>query len=200
MVRSNMFNVFMNDTVALVKRDGRRFDNLPASVQAGLIMTQNPNIPIEDGDTFERRLPTGVVESYTVLDAGYKAPFHGIPAHYQSKVQKGTAMPRPRATPHHVVYNLIGPNARVNIQSTDASTNVVNADASAVFDDLRRTVQQAIEDSSVSTELLQRIDGMQAAIGSPGFARRYKDFIAVAADHLTLLAPFLPALTQMLIG
>ena len=65
---------------------------------------------------------------------------------------------------------------------------------------MRKTVQQAVEDSEVSTELLRRIDDMQAAIGSPGFAGRYKEFVAVAADHLTLLAPFLPALTQMLIG
>ena len=31
------------------------------------------------------------------------------------------------------------------------------------------------------------------------FGEHYKEFIAVAADHMTLITPFLPALTQLLL-
>jgi hypothetical protein len=31
-----------------------------------------------------------------------------------------------------------------------------------------------------------------------GFAKAYQNFIAAAADHITVLTPFLPALTNML--
>ena len=53
----NVFQSLKNDRVTLVKKDGQRFENLSASVQTGLILTDNPEIPIEDGDQFERQLP-----------------------------------------------------------------------------------------------------------------------------------------------
>ena len=81
----------LKDRVTLVKKDGRRFENLPASVQSGLIFTDNPKIPIEDGDQFERQLPSGIVDVFTVVDSGFYKRFHSIPAHYQSKVRKNTA-------------------------------------------------------------------------------------------------------------
>jgi len=49
---------FLNDRVTLIKKDGRRFDNLPAAVQSGGILTNDPKIPIEDGDWFERQTPS----------------------------------------------------------------------------------------------------------------------------------------------
>src|SRR2546422_9462054 len=51
---------FLNDRVTLIKKDGRRFDNLPASVQSDNILTNDPKIPIEDGDSFERQTPSGI--------------------------------------------------------------------------------------------------------------------------------------------
>ena len=113
----NVFQSLKNDRVTLVKKDGQRFENLSASVQTGLILTDNPEIPIEDGDQFERQLPSGIVDVYTVVDSGFQQSFHSIPAHYQSKVRKNTARPR-RSTDQRreVVYNLIGSNARVDTQ------------------------------------------------------------------------------------
>ena len=40
------------------------------------------------------------------------------------------------------------------------------------------------------------VDAMQVSAGTRNFSERYKDFIALAADHVTVFAPFLPALTQ----
>lgn len=82
------FSDMLNDRVSLIKGDGRRFDDLPASVQPGKIFTNDPGIPIEDGDWFERRTPSGVVERFRIVDAGFMQEFHGIAAHYQSNVSK----------------------------------------------------------------------------------------------------------------
>ena len=65
------FDSFMNDRVTLVKASGQRFENLSASVQSKMIFTQDATLPIEDGDTFERKLPSGIVEVFVVLDAGF---------------------------------------------------------------------------------------------------------------------------------
>ena len=198
----NIFKSFKKDLVTLVKKDGQRFENLPASVQSGLILTDNPKIPIEDGDQFERQLPSGIVDVFTVVDSGFQQGLHGIPSHYQSKVRKNTAesppSPRPAAGPQ-VVYNLIGPNARVNIQSSDSSTNVVSVESAVLFDNLREAIRKSSLDSTVARQLIQNVNAMQSAVGTKTFGERYKEFIAVAADNMTLVAPFLPALTQLLL-
>ena len=54
---------------------------------------------------------------------------------------------RPAAGPQ-VVYNLIGPNARVNIQSSDSSTNVVSVESAVLFDNLREAIQKSSLDST----------------------------------------------------
>ena len=192
----------LKDRVTLVKKDGRRFEKLPASVQSGLIFTANPKIPIEDGDQFERQLPSGIVDVFTVVDSGFQQGLHSIPSLYQSKVRKNTAesspSPRPAAEPQ-AVYNLIGPNARVNIQSSDSSTNVVSVESAVLFDDLRETIRESSLDSTVEQQLIQNVEAMQSAVGTKKFAEHYGEFIAAAADHMTLVAPFLPALAQMLL-
>lgn len=193
-----MLKEFMNDRVTLVKKTGQRIEDLLASVQSKLILTDNVKVPVEDGDTFERTLPSGVTESYEVLDAGFQQAFHGIPAHYQSKVQKRTAKVRGSST-QHTVYNLIGPNARVNIQSTDSSTNVVNVESTVLFDNLRGAIRTSISDSELRKALMVCVEAMEAAVGTRTFADPYKNFIALAADHISVFGPFLPALTQFLV-
>ena len=198
----NLFKSLNRDRVTLVKKDGQRFQDLPASVQSGMILTHNPQIPIEDGDQFERELPSGIVEVFTVVDSGFQQGRYGIPAHYQSKVRKNTAespaSPRPAEGPQ-VVYNLIGSNARVNIQSSDSSTNVVNVESAVLFDNLRGAIEESSADSAVARQLIQNVSAMQSAVGTETFGERYKEFIAAAADHMSLVAPFLPALTQLLL-
>jgi hypothetical protein len=196
--RMTIFQGLMTDRVTLVKKDGQRFDNLRASVQSGKIFTDDPKIQIEEGDQFERRIESGVVEAFTVTDAGFQQGLPGIPSHYQSKVRKNSAIPRPAAAPQ-VVYNLIGQNTRVNIQSSDSSTNVVSVESSVLFENLRQAVQQSSLDSVVAQRLVENVNAMQSSAGTKTFGERYKEFIAVAADHMTLIAPFLPALTQLLL-
>jgi hypothetical protein len=46
--------------------------------------------------------------------------------------------------------------------------------------------------------ILDRLQALEDAQSHPWFAQRYTDFIASAANHMTILAPFIPALTEML--
>jgi hypothetical protein len=39
---------------------------------------------------------------------------------------------------------------------------------------------------------------MKEAAGKPSFKDRYKEFMAQAANHMTILTPFLPMLTNLL--
>jgi hypothetical protein len=190
-------NNLMNNTVRLVKCDGRSFEEIRASVQPGKIFTADAQIPIEEGDIFERDLPSGITEKYRVTDAGFYDAIGGIPAHYQSRVEKFTPLGTTKP-PQQVIYNLMGENARINIQSHDASTNVVSVQPDQFFQQLRYTISQALEDDSAKDEVLGTVDEMEKSQGTTGFLQKYQKFLSFAADHMTVVAPFMPALEQML--
>jgi hypothetical protein len=41
---------------------------------------------------------------------------------------------------------------------------------------------------------------MEKAHKTPDFVTRYSNFIALAAKHMTIISPFIPALTALLTG
>jgi hypothetical protein len=92
-----------------------------------------------------------------------------------------------------------GPNPRLNVNSTDNSTNIVSTTNDEVFVELSDKAN-SILDEKERERVLARIAEMQYAHKSGGFLAAYQHFISVAADHMTVFAPLLPALAQMLSG
>src|SRR5207245_2165764 len=88
------------------------------------------------------------------------------------------------------------PQAHVTVHGTDAS--VSGLDQQTVFADLRRVVERSVPESD-RARLLEKIADLEAAKGKPGFLERYKQFIELAAAHMTLIGPYIPALTQWLV-
>ena len=191
------FDSLMRDKVTLIKKDGNRFENIRAFVQSDKIFTDDTAIPIEDGDVFKRTLPNGIVERYTILDAGYQQGMGGIKSHYQSVVRKQTRIDL-STQPSPIVYNLTGPNARVNIQSIDSSTNLVEVDPTELFGQIRVAIDQSVQDGELLKKLQEKVTELEKTQGTPGFASRYKELMALAANHMTLLAPFIPVLLKMM--
>jgi hypothetical protein len=201
-----MFRDFATDRVTLLKKNGRAIESLPASVQRGKIFVFKGAIDIEEGDSIERVMPGGRKERYVVEDPGFHNAFHGIPAHYQCVVRKDTGSQRPPSPPQEpaavttIYYNISGPQARVNVNSEDSSVNVVNTAPAELFAQMRQAVSAAADlNSELRTLLCERIDAMGQVNETRSFAKRYADFIAVAADHMQLFEPFLPALAQLLV-
>ena len=97
-----------------------------------------------------------------------------------------------------VIYNVTGANSRVNVQSVDSSTNVVNIERNELFVSMRRAVEESGIDTTARAELLNRIEALESAKDQRTFAQKYADFIQSAANHIALFAPFLPALAQLL--
>jgi hypothetical protein len=190
----------MDDHVTLVKKDGQRFENIPSTVTPAKIIIDNAAVPIEEGDFFERALPNGLTERYLVLDRGFYKGLHSIPDHYQVSVRKETAISSQKQSSGPVIYNVTGPNARVNINSTDMSGNVVNVTSETLFVQLRQAVEGAVANPDRRSTILKTVDEMEQAAGSRTFGEKYRAFISSAADHITVLSPFIPALTQMLGG
>ncbi len=91
-----------------------------------------------------------------------------------------------------------GPNARFNLNSQDTSANIINLSPNELFQRLNDMIASEVEDSEKRSKLQSHVAEMREAQGTPNFKERYKAFIAVAADHLSLLSPFIPALTQLI--
>jgi hypothetical protein len=98
------------------------------------------------------------------------------------------------------VFNIGGDNARVYMKSQDQSVNVNNLSPAEVFKELRNIVSEEVKNLKERSILLSKINELEETKGTTSFAQKYSEFISLAADHLTLLTPILPALTQWLGG
>jgi hypothetical protein len=192
-----LFDDMMTDTISLVKRNGARRDGIKAIVESTKIMVPDVSLDVDEGDHLERVLPSGKVESFLILDTGFNPGLEDIPPFYQMKVRKESVI-RDEQSRSSVVYNVTGPNARVNVNSTDASTNIANVGTSELFEQMRSVVAQGIQGEDERQEMVTRINSMEKSHGTGDFAKRYSDFIALAANHMSIFSPFMPALGQLL--
>jgi hypothetical protein len=96
------------------------------------------------------------------------------------------------------IYNVQGDNARWNVNSTDNSVNVVTKSNHEFFTTLRERIESGVPEGDERKLILQKLVALQESYAQPTFAQRYTDFIAAAANHVALLTPFIPALTEML--
>lgn len=97
----------------------------------------------------------------------------------------------------NITNNVNGSSARVNIGSTDNSVNVIGN--VGVFDELRTALSEGVADERLRDDLMNAATDLQNAMEAPEYANRYARFIELAANHMTLIAPFIPPLSQLLL-
>ena len=101
-------------------------------------------------------------------------------------------LPMQKDIPSVSISNISGSN--ITVASNNVSQKLQNT--SSVFVQLKEVIRNAgVQEPA---RLLNAVDEMEKAQGKGGFADAYKQFMAIAADHVTLLAPYLPALAAML--
>jgi len=99
-------------------------------------------------------------------------------------------------SPSTVNYNILGANARINVNSIDNSANTVSVDHS-VFNEICEIINSQIGDSAEQEVLLKLVAEMKESAGSPSFLGKYKQFMATAANHTAVFAPVISELAQM---
>lgn len=187
----------LTEKITLLKSNGTRLDDIPASVQEECIFVGDVSVPIESGDTIKRQVPSGIEESFTVVHPGYQAGLGPIQPHYQVKYNR--AGNERKSKPNlGITYNVSGVNPRVNVNSVDQSLNIDVSDQAPVFTQLREIIQNEIHDESERLCLLKRLDELTRTCGTGEFSDAYKEFMATAANHVVVLAPVLPALSALL--
>lgn len=122
------FADLMNDVITIYDEAGNVVkEGEKASVQGGkAVHTLKADFPVKIGYFVERTTPSGVVETYKVLEPNFYGNLHGIPAHYQMKVVNVAAIPDPRMASTVNNFHASG-NARIYQQSTDNSINTYSS-------------------------------------------------------------------------
>ena len=191
----NPFEDFLTSEVKIVKRTGAVLGPFKADVQGEIIYLFEVKTPIESGDTVLRELPNGAKESYTVQNAEFQEAFHAIPACYDLHVRKDDDRRRDEILSSLTVFNVHGDFSRVNYQSHDNSINVMQQ-GETVFDSAREALRKEIVDEAVLNDLLEKLNAVETAASKSGWGEAYGRFIQSAANHMTVIAPFLPAIAE----
>jgi len=107
--------------------------------------------------------------------------------HLASKAKAFALLPSMSQT-----FNFHGHNTRVNFDSIDKSINVIRRDAP--FDEVRKAIEEGIADRVERTSILEKLADLERATDKETGAAKYAAFIAVAANHVQVILPFLPLL------
>lgn len=190
-----MLDNFPTEEIKLIKKNGEIIEPVVGLVSSKSIFIEDTSIQIQEGDVFERILPNGIVEKYLVTDSGFMRGMGGhMKDHYQTKVEKITDL-LPKTGHGQGYIQVTNENGNVNINSTDNSINIrISNDTTKIFNELRSAINE-IDDSA---ELLKATDNLEDSIGKPDFLEHYNKFIQAAANHMTIIAPFLPAITSLI--
>ncbi len=189
-----MFGAFNQSDIEIVSQHGK-LTKTKGMIHSGEVIIPNAQIEILTGDEIRRKLPNGVEEAFEVIDPVFFDNHHGIPAHYQVKVKRKGIFPH--GTGGNYSITVSGQNSRVNINSQDHSQNIV-ADK-IVFSQMREALDRSLHDAADREKLKALISKMEQTAGNRSeFMQAYQAFIATAANHMTILAPFIPALSHFL--
>lgn len=95
------------------------------------------------------------------------------------------------------VNNFTGANSRINLNSIDNSSNVINQNTNdKLFDEIRNLIKENVKENT--SEILEAITLMEQNQGKPSFKESFDNFISKAANYITLLTPLIPQLTSLI--
>ncbi len=123
----------MNDEVTIVHKDAKKHENIPAAVTPEEIYINDVTVPISVGDKIQRRLPSGQEEVFIVTKVNLWRGGPGIGDWYQIKYEREGDQrlhPQPTAVTVNVSDST---QTRINLNSTDQSTNTINPQAEEIF-------------------------------------------------------------------
>lgn len=93
-------------------------------------------------------------------------------------------------------YNITNGNANVNSVDNSVRTINITNNETELFDKMLDVASNITTDNK--KDIISAIKDMQIDYGKPSLKEKYYKFIEVAANHMSLFAPFIPALTEMM--
>jgi hypothetical protein len=103
--------------------------------------------------------------------------------------------PFPESAP---IYPMYVANPQFDAQSPNALANDSTVTSEQLFAQLREALIVSLADGPEKSNALTRLGMLERAKGYT-FLRHYSSFITGAADHMTVVSPFIPGLTSILV-
>lgn len=194
-----MFDDFKNDNVELIKADGRRQTGLLATVSRNRVFMAAEGVLVEPNDLIIRIMSNGLKETYRVIDPGFYEKMLGQGSHYQMRVDK-LGIQEAQAAANSITYNISGSNARVNNNSVDQSTNVVQIDqrVSEHIEALRTAINRSSLSPSEVAEANDVIDEIDGAFRSGKPKKTVVLALLKALPHVANVASIVSALSGLI--
>jgi hypothetical protein len=186
-----MFDDFPKSCFEVISPEGEVRGSAEGIFAGETVMVSDITLQIFAGDEVRRSLPNGSDDVFTVVDPRFFDAFGGIDAHFQLKVRRKGTFPH-RQGGHFI--NVTGANARVTF-GNDSSTNLIVTD---VVRGAIQAVENQIGDLEVRSRLIEALEAFGGAKQPAEKSSAYQAVVASAANHMTVLTPFLPALSQLL--
>lgn len=158
-----------------------------------MIHVKDITILIEEGDFIERILPSGITERYLINNVDcINIPKNPNFSHYEIYARKVTEGIEEKSS--SIVYYINHVSGRVNINSNDNSFNQQSTVVRRVFSELRDVIKTQI---SINEEILSALQDLENSYGTKSYSDKYHLFIQSMANHISIITPFISALSAM---
>jgi hypothetical protein len=143
-------------------------------------------------------------ERHTMRDLMKSLHLHQVRQHVgvsptgiRAEIDRRRFAKKPQATAF-TLYYVEADKPRVYVNRADNSVSAVIWANEQLFADIWQKIECCVREGNERTQILEKLAALEQAQTLPSFAQRYSDFISAAANHILLLMPFNPALTEML--
>lgn len=179
------------DKIIIKKQNGKIYKCDNANIQKNKAFIYCGEIPLEEYDILIHKIRDGYEREYIVTNAGYYNKKLG--PHYQADIEPKTVFDNKQNETSVNDINISGNNSKVNINSIDNSINLFQIPFDEIYEKLNE-----IEDETVRNESIMCLKELEESKDSETYKSKYVKFISTVSDHVSVIAPFLPILTQFL--
>ncbi len=103
----------------------------------------------------------------------------------RSEMQNGT----------YIINNITNGNANINSTDNSVRNTNISYNDTKIFEEMLEVASSVTEENK--SDIIMAIEDMKNNYNKPSLKEKYYKFIEVAANHMALFVPFIPALTEM---
>lgn len=184
-----MFKNIAKDHITIIKPNGDKFECYKADVQSEKIFIWCGDLNLEENDIIIHHIDNKRIQEFIVIDRGYRNSKH-FGNHFQAKVMRKDEFEK--SIENIPKIQVTGDNSHVNINSVDSSLNYIDKSETSIFNEIREKLEKELDEEDIKKEALIYLDAMENAKDKNTFKENYMSFTSVLANHITIIAAFIP--------
>ena len=179
------------DKIIIKKTNGETYTCNNATIQKTKAFIYCGEIPLDEFDIIIHEIRNGYKKEYVVTNAGYYDEIMG--PHYQADIEPKVVFDKRQNETSINDVIISGNNSKVNINSIDYSINLISIPFNEIYEKLNE-----IEDQNIRKDSMRCLKELEESKDSETYKSKYVELINILSDHVSIIAPFIPILTQFL--